>query len=446
MSTQVKRQRIVSMTMGTLGDLKMFLSLNIALKAAGYDVTLAAPENFHGEIRAAGIEAVRCGGDFQALMQTGAMHRFVRNRIPVQLLRLSAMPSGFREMMKEGMEDAVAAARGADLIITHPFVLNARDIAEALRVPWVQIAPAPITPSARVPLCIMPAMTYGAWINRATYGIRSLEPLPYLADLNRLRLNKLGLPALTSRSAVRNARERWPDLTLYPFGQSIFDPPADWPETVKLTGFWFSDEDTSPLSRETEAFLQAGDAPVFIGFGSIPGLTHRHAAMLVDACAALNFRAVAAAGWSGLEDVLRRHGSQRFHVTRYEPYQRLFPRMKAVVHHGGLGTLAQGLRAGRPTLVCPITMDQPFWGNRIASRGLGPKPQPVAQWTAKGLERALHDLVHNPSYAINAQNVAPQIGARDGIAMAVDLVTQTLAAQDGKAQAAGDMYRMAPAA
>ena len=103
MSPQAKRQRIVSMTMGTVGDLKMFLSLNIALKAAGYDVCLAAPENFHGEIRAAGLEAVRCGGDFHALMQTNAMRRFVRHMVPWFMAAMAVAYGGLSK------EDALRA-------------------------------------------------------------------------------------------------------------------------------------------------------------------------------------------------------------------------------------------------------------------------------------------------------------------------------------------------
>ncbi len=425
MTATGQRKRIVSLTMGTLGDLKMFLTLNIALKAAGYDVCLAAPENFHAEIRAAGIEPARCGGDFKELMQADGMQRFVRSSISTQLLRLSVLPRDMRKMLKEGMSDAVAAARGADLIITHPIVLNARDIAESMDVPWVQVAPAPVTRTAEVPLCLYPG-AYGAAINRLTYSLRNFEALPYLRHMNTLRAGQLGLPPLSLVGAVQNARKRNADVTLYPFGESIFPRPADWSDDARLTGFWFSDEDDAPLPEDLDTFIERGDAPIFLGFGSMPGLDSDRAAMLIEACEALRLRAVVAAGWSGLDDLLRKSSSDRFHVIRYAPYQKLFPKMKAVVHHGGLGTLAQGLRAGRPTLACPITMDQPFWGNRVEAIGVGPAPLPVAEWTPKRLRQALGEVAFVSSYARRAADLAPRFVNENGIGSAVGIISRAL--------------------
>ena len=158
----------------------------------------------------------------------------------------------------------------------------------------------------------------------------------------------------------------------------------------------------------------------------MPGLDSDRAAMLIEACEALRLRAVVAAGWSGLDDLLRKSSSDRFHVIRYAPYQKLFPKMKAVVHHGGLGTLAQGLRAGRPTLACPITMDQPFWGNRVEAIGVGPAPLPVAEWTPKRLRQALGEVAFVSSYARRAADLAPRFVNENGIGSAVGIISRAL--------------------
>ena len=159
------------------------------------------------------------------------MQRFVRSSISTQLLRLSVLPRDMRKMLKEGMSDAVAAARGADLIITHPIVLNARDIAESMDVPWVQVAPAPVTRTAEVPLCLYPG-AYGAAINRLTYSLRNFEAaLPYLRHMNTLRASQLGLPPLSLVGAVQNARKRNADVSSIRSGSRFSRGPPTGPTT-----------------------------------------------------------------------------------------------------------------------------------------------------------------------------------------------------------------------
>ena len=135
--------------------------------------------------------------------------------------------------------------------------------------------------------------------------------------------------------------------------------------------------------------MVAGEPPLYIGFGSMGfgknaatrGATIREAVRRVGA------RAVVATGWGGIDLT---ETSDKIFVVRDIPHEWLLPRTAAVVHHGGAGTTAAGLRAGRPTLVCPVLGDQGFWAERIFHLGAGPRPIAVRRLTTATLTERLH--------------------------------------------------------
>jgi sterol 3beta-glucosyltransferase len=209
---------------------------------------------------------------------------------------------------------------------------------------------------------------------------------------------------------------------LHGHSAAIWPAPHDWPAHAEVTGAWFLDPPGGDPSWSAPpgliAFLGKGAPPVYIGFGSMAGVDPESTTRVVmDAVARAGVRAVLARGWGGIDRTAPM--AAQVHLVDEVPHAWLFPRMAAVVHHGGAGTTAAGLRAGRPTLVCPFGLDQPFWGRRVQALGVGPVPLPQRRLDAGTLAQALADLVGNPRYRERAAAVADAIAREGGVAAAV---------------------------
>ena len=207
------------------------------------------------------------------------------------------------------------------------------------------------------------------------------------------------------------------------YSPRIIPHPADWPAHGHVTGYLFLDSQAGwQPSSELKAFLEAGDPPVYIGFGSMAGRNPEQLARLaIEALAASGQRGLLVTGWGGL-----RTGSvpDSVFVLDSAPHNWLFPRMAAVVHHGGAGTTAEGLRAGVPTVIVPFVLDQPFWGARVKALGLGPDPIPQKHLTADRLASAIRTAVTDPDIKRRANACGAAIRFQDGVGNAVKVVRQ----------------------
>jgi len=199
--------------------------------------------------------------------------------------------------------------------------------------------------------------------------------------------------------------------------------PADWPPWHQMTGYWFLEETqgwTPP--QALERFLQAGEAPVYIGFGSSgTRLSSRMIALIRGALEKAGLRAVLASQG----EVEQETADQFFHV-RQVSHAWLFPRLAALVHHGGAGTTAAGLRAGVPALVMPQYADQFFWAERLAELGLGPPPIPPRLLSPEGFLKALEQVVHDGGMRARARVIQGIILAEDGLERAVEIIRQAV--------------------
>jgi sterol 3beta-glucosyltransferase len=337
------------------------------------------------------------------------------------------------------LDEELVAAHGVDAIIYHPKAMGGLHIAEKLGVPGLLAVVAPgLLPTGEFPQFMLPTLPLGPAYNRLTYAVFDAMTAASLGVVNRWRRDVLGLPpGPRSPSALTRADGR-PMPALLGYSPLIVPRPADWPETIAVTGFWFLDQPagwTPPV--ELAEFLAAGPPPVYIGFGSMAGRNpERLTRAALDAVAATGCRAVLATGWGGLEAA----GIQvppSVHVLESAPHDWLFPRMAALVHHGGAGTVAAGLRAGKPAVIVPFFGDQPFWGRRLAQLGVGPAPIPQKQLTGPRLAEALRVVTGDGRVRQRAAALGEQIRAEDGVGRAVAFIEQQLAqgaAPDGRAQ------------
>jgi sterol 3beta-glucosyltransferase len=259
-------------------------------------------------------------------------------------------------------------------------------------------------------------------LNRPSYrAARLLAGAWCRRDIDRWRREVLALPPRPGRHDPLASRGGAPVTVLHSFSVHAVPRPADWPATAHVTGYWLlpAAPAWSPPRRLAE-FLEAGEPVVYLGFGSMPGPDpERLAAAIMTATAQApggGVRAVVAS----LSPALRRLlPAGRFLVIRHAPHDWLFPRVQAIVHHGGAGTTGAAVSAGRPQIIWPFGIDQHFWSRRMADLGVAPPARPVRALTARTLSAALDRALGDPLMAEQAAELSSRVRAEDGPGQAV---------------------------
>ncbi len=402
---------------GTEGDVRPFVALARGLRAAGHAVALCTPSGFEPLLGEHDVE--RLVMDDAALdLIRGAMPTMRGPRDTVRVAR--RMTAAMRRMMLD--EWRATRAWQPDLIVYHPKCLGALHVAERLDLPAVVSLPLPfLTPTAAFPVPVIGHWPLGPRANRASYAVNRFPMLAYGSMINAFRREVLGLAPRPRVDDLLRRGDGSPVPVLYAFSRHLVPVPEDYPAHVHVTGPWFLDHDRAwQPPEDLQDFLQSGPAPVYVGFGSMGfgrGREER-TARLTAAVHAHGRRVLLATGWGGL--AAARTTRQR-HVIRSAPHDWLFPRTAAVIHHGGAGTTVAGLRAGRPTLICPFLGDQAFWGHRVHEMGAGPAPVPLRLRLAP-LHHAVGRLLSDPTLTATADRLSGLIRSEDGVANAIRVI------------------------
>ena len=398
------------LALGTRGDVQPYIALGLGLKRAGYDVSVAATSDFKTFIESYGLTAIASKMDLQSVVR-------------------SSEQSGGRRQSKKArwaffqmlLDETLALAQGADALVYAPAaVFSAPHVAEKLGIPGIPTALQPyMHPTRDFPAVGMPALDLGGWYNRFSYTMLEWFTGTFIGPkINRWREDVLGLPP--NKGGIFAGVNRDDVTALYGFSPSVMPKPAEWGDNVHVTGYWFLDSTDWEPSARLMAFLESGEPPVYIGFGSMASRDPQQTTELVlDAVRKAGVRAVLASGWGGLSaaDV-----PDNVFLIHSAPHEWLFPRMGAVVHHGGAGTTASGLRAGVPTIVIPFKSDQPFWGKRVQKLGVGPAPIPRKKLSADSLAQAIAQTCSDQSIRRSAAALGEKIRAEDGVASAVHII------------------------
>lgn len=424
------RGRLVMIATGSRGDVQPQVALARGLEAAGWRVRFATHRCFAPLVETAGLELFVLPGDSQSFFSGPAgvaLREKLGQRKAADWCRryLGLFLRGF-------LAECTRAAEGADAVLYWPPSQVGPSLGERMGVPSIGVATYPL-PHCRTRAFANPfypppppaleraarRVGLGGLLNAWTWRLG--EPVwrdAVRAEIDRWRTTSLGLAPLTARREREIAR-RTPHLL--GFSPAVLPPPRDWPEHLHVTGWWFLDlaGSWSP-PEELAAFLAAGPPPVGIGFGS---MTSRSPAAttgtVLEALRRSGQRAVLLSGWGGLEQSAL---PDQVLLVRDAPHDWLFPRLSAVVHHGGSGTTAAALRAGIPSLVVPFGFDQDLWGRRLAGLGLAPEPIPHAALTPEALAAALGRLAGDDAMRRRAADFAPVVRAEDGVARAAAVV------------------------
>ncbi|MBN1267594.1 MAG: glycosyltransferase family 1 protein [Anaerolineales bacterium] len=414
--------KITIFAAGSRGDIQPCVVLARGLQQAGYQVVLAAPEDFADFVQQYGVNFYPLRGDVQKIMASDTGREFMEKGGGNPLKSISAVRKMIAPVIVGMAMDALEVCRETDgLICLGVFSAFGKSIAEALDIPLLHIEPTPLLPTKAFPAASWPIQKSLGGVHNYLSGLAMLEVLwlwyrPFVKEFRK----QLGLSSYNAARFIRTLK-RTPMLGAYSSG--IIPHPSDWPEHIHVTGYFFLDSqaDWQP-SPELQAFLKAGDPPVYIGFGSMAGENPEElAGVVLAALSRSGQRGLLLTGWGGLhiESV-----PEHVFVLETAPHHWLFPRMAAVVHHGGAGTTAEGLRAGVPSIIVPFILDQPFWGARAFAAGLGPKPVLRKQLTVERLAEAITQAVTDPEIRQRAKSFGEAVRAENSIGHAVKVVKQ----------------------
>lgn len=411
---------------GTRGDVQPAVALGKALKADGHNVRILAGANFKDWIERHGLEAVASKIDIQSVMESDLGRDWIeKGGNPLTQMRLIKKLTD--QTGWPSMTEAWMACRDAEVIFSSfTSDIYALSIAEKLGVPIISIPLQPALFPTRSGAATMnaPLPDRNSIIN-LIFGRLFLEPFNWRVSgkmVNRFRREVLSLQPQT-RAQYLEAKRRL--FTVQAYSRHIVPHAADWPSTIRTTGFWFLEEqnDWEP-PRDLTEFLDAGEPPVCIGFGSMIGHNLEQVTRIViDAVRKSGRRAVLLSGWAGIGNAKLGDMIYRLEAA---PHEWLYPRVAAAVHHGGAGSTASSLRAGLPTVIVPHLGDQPFWGQRVYALGAGPKPISRNKLTATGLAAAIVAATTNQNMKRRSEDLGAKIRAEDGLGQAVEMIQQHL--------------------
>lgn len=375
---------ITILAAGSRGDTQPYLALGAALQHAGHPVRIATFAIYEELVRGAGLELFPLSGDITQVVKSEAGAEAMQADNPLKVLRsfktLKAFASGKQA-------EFYHACEGSNAVIFHPGPAIGYFIARQMKIPAILATPFPMTPTREYPSLIsFTGPRLGKGYNLLTH--KAFEQIMWSAGKS------------PTRDFWKKQFGKTPDDLSCPYGKAditvvscsnhVFPRPADWPDRVHQSGFWFLDEEPgwSPSSDLLD-FLRGGEPPVYIGFGSLGDHNQAEATtrLALDALESSGMRGVLATGWSGLSENMDMPST----VFRLKsaPHAWLFPRMAAVVHHGGAGTTAAGMRAGVPSIVVTYGNDTLAWGRRVFELGVGPRAIPRKKLSAEALAGAI---------------------------------------------------------
>jgi rhamnosyltransferase subunit B len=415
--------RIVLTTIGSLGDLHPQIALAIELRQRGHDIVFATMKEYAAIIEPLGFE-------FHPMRPDGTP---INN--PEDIAKMTDLKTGSEYVVRKWVlpslrdtyNDLLDSAKGADFIIAGEIVYAAPLVAEKLGIPWASLALAPVAFFSAYDPSVIPLFPFlatlrglGTPLNQFIIQLLKAVTKSWAEPIHQLR-TELGLPQLFNNPIIEKSSAC---LLLAMFSDLLAKPQPDWDKNTVVTGFTFYDGDLNQgeINRELQQFLDIGEPPIVFTLGSaavmVPGSFYQES---IRAVTQLNRRAVLLIGKNSPPE----HLSKNIMAIDYVPYSQIFPRACAIVHQGGIGTTAQALRSGRPTLIMPYSYDQPDNAARVQRLGTS-RTIPRAQYSAVRVARELHELLNRPKYAAKAAEIGRIIRSENGVRLACNTIDRQL--------------------
>jgi UDP:flavonoid glycosyltransferase YjiC (YdhE family) len=419
--------RIAMLTTGTRGDVQPFLLLARRLADKGHQVMLCAAPDLVLDETKDGVMLKPIG-----YAPTWSKEDQINWMTQGQLVKMS-MEKGHSERRSKfywaQSEDAykVISEAGADLIIFKYAWITGYSIAENLDIPCMGVDFFPVTSTRDFPCFLVGhgedrgrlrnALTW--WVGEEVVGWWFARPLA-----NRLR-QLMGLKPFSHANPYKKWRKTGKVPVFYAYSPAVLPKASDWPDHIHVTGIWQQPipEGWSP-PEDLVAFLENGPPPVYIGFGSMVNDIGHTLALILESLALSGCRGVIFLG--SIDDEIKKTLPRTVFCVQDVPHVWLFPRMAAVVHHGGAGTTMTGIASGVPSIITPGNIDQYSWGRIVQAHGIGLCPISFSAITSETLAQAIKTATENDAICHKAAEMGALMRMEDGIQETVRLIESYL--------------------
>lgn len=416
--------RVVVTTLGTLGDLHPMIAIALELRQRNHDVVFVTHQVYQSKLEALKFEFHPMRPDFTAMNDPQEMARMMDLKTGQEyMVRQWANPN-----LREMYTDLLNVAKDADFIFSGEGVIATPLVAEKLGMQWASSAMVPLSffsvydPPVLAPFPALAKLyKLGPIVNRGVLNFAKLVSQSWADPIRQLR-RELGLSPINYNPFLENRFS--PYLVVALFSSVLGQPQPDWAANTVLAGFTFYDgtQGGAKLTSELKQFLDAGEPPIIFTLGSAAVMNAGNFYQeSLQAAKLLNRRAVLLIGNNPpLENL-----SADILAVNYAPYSQIFTRACAIVHQGGIGTTAQALRAGRPTLVMPYSHDQPDNAARVERLGTS-RTISRKQYSAVRVAQQLRELLEEPSYTTRAADIGRIVQAENGVKLASDAIERQL--------------------
>lgn len=394
--------KIYLVTTGSRGDFEPFYAFAKQASNLGHEVYLAVTEEFIGEIK---------DNSFKVLKLPGTIKQFVdSNGVSYIKNALDFLPNVRPMLVKilDVISNQIIEIK-PDVVFYHPTALTAPIAAKYVKALSVLVEIIPVlSPTSEF-------ASAGLWtsdlkfLNKLTYkGIELAEKLFFLET------NKLA-----KKLQVKN---RDHDLAISLVSPALLNRPHDWPSNSYVVGPWYQ-EKKEELSQEITEFVERKET-IYAGFGSMKKKDPlKLAEAIIKACKELNLQLIINKGWGGLEIPSQYKNDDSIRFVNGISHAKIFPKVKAIIHHGGVGTVHAALRAGTVSIIVPFIVDQPWWADRLHRLNLGPKALPLRKFTTENVIKRINET---SKYKENVINIAKMMQKDDGVNMTLELIRKNL--------------------
>jgi sterol 3beta-glucosyltransferase len=418
--------KISILCIGSRGDVQPYIALGLGLREAGHDISIVTHQIFEPFVCDSGLRFSPIHSNPLEMLKTKAGQGALDGSTNPLRSRINFARLLF-PFIERTLSDCWIACQDSDAILYSALGFYfGPHIAEKLNIPAIPAFLQPfLHPTGAFPSLLF-SRNLGSILNRFTWNISDLMCwLPFRSLMNKLRRDVLNLPSVPLRSNYPNLLRKQKTPIVFGFSPRVVSKPPDWGINTHITGYWFLNGSSGwHPTADIVDFLSSEPPPVYVGF-SIASMRRPEEItnLVLQAIAKTKQRCLLA---TDLVDLSQSDLPENVLSVGFVPHDWLFPQVAAVVHHGGAGTTAAGLKAGKPSIIVPSFLDQPFWGRRIAQLGIGPQPIPRNKLSADRLAAAIMSAVSDQEMRERAAAIGTRIREEDGVANAVEVINLCL--------------------